>query len=238
MKATAAFLLLLAGCAGAGSTEPAAVIELLHGRRQMERFGIADPAGVEALRGWVRECWKQPPTRNRIGSVFPSAAVLLDGQTYVAFGALDAQGGVTLIPTADLDRLAALVKKWGARYDGPARSGEYADRIWEAGGTVGLLGQRQTTRQNPDQARGTVLSLLTELGYTIRTPVTGSTSTDVLASKPTDDGIRYVRISLERNADGGCTVAVLVRTRSEDRDTIESDQSAGLDLSSRLGERL
>ncbi len=238
MRSTAAFLLFLAGCAsGPGSTEPAAVVELLHGRRNMERFGIADPTGVDELRRWVRECWKQPPTRNRIGSVFPAGAVLMDGQVYVAYGPLDAQGGVTLIAGADLDRLAALVKKWGARYDGPARSGEYADRIWEAGGAVGLLARHRTTRQNPDQAREVVSSLLTELGYTLRTPATATSSTDLLASKPTDDGIRYVRISLERNADGGCTISLLVRTRSDDRETMESDTRVEDDLVGRIADR-
>ncbi len=109
-----------------------------------------------------------------------------------------------------------------------------------AGGEVEfgpLPGHHCLTRQNPDQVRVTVGGVLAELGYQVLKESAAPGQIDLLASRPTDDGVRHVRISLERNADGGCTVGVTVRTRSDGRDTRDSDRKAEADLTDRIAAR-
>lgn len=100
-----------------------------------------------------------------------------------------------------------------------------------------LPGHHCVTRQNPDQVRVTVGAVLAELGYEVRRESAAPGQINLLASRPTDDGVRHARISLERNADGGCTVGVTVRTRTDGRNTRESDQKAEADLTDRIASR-
>jgi hypothetical protein len=236
-----------AGCSSPGelAPSPVALVELLHGRHESAIFLIKGAAEVDELRSWIRSCYKEPPPPNEIGAVFPAGAVLFPrpgdadfvgppAQTFVLYGPLDAGGTLQLVPTADLDRLAAWVQRAGAPYEGSVRSGTYAPKLWEDGASPGLLGITRTYEAPFDALKKASLEALAELGYSVKKQGGEDKARHrMLASRrdPKSGTERFALIVIEQ---GGC-VSLRVRTRS-DANTVEADDRAAQELSERIND--